>query len=216
MNELYKILIAAAVGFALSPITEIIKKSIETKQSRKKLIGKLDQALTTVNQAISTLNDTALKRSLYLNQRSLEVGIFILPYLRFPKIEDEYDKCYQELTKDEKDCISVAVHGIDHLIKLTEKIERHEVDLKNAQEGKTYKNELEIKMEMDSYYKRILSCEKAMIYTLISIRQNLKCALINQPNLKTDKEAFSSTAHELGIRFNLQWWPQLGLKNKTD
>ncbi|MGF7244053.1 hypothetical protein ABIC11_004509 [Pseudomonas oryzihabitans] len=209
MDDIYKILIAAAVGFALNPFTEVIKSSIATRDSKKKLINKLNASKVIVNDAIRTLHKTCTDREAYLNQNYLEQSVFNLPFIKTPNLQDDFDKCYLALSKNQKLIIEIVIFGLAHAKKLESKVERLDDSLKDGLTETPFTEELELKKAHNRYYKRILACEKAMLYTLVAIRKNLELAINDKPQNNTDAENLASAGEELGIDFNLSWWSHL-------
>lgn len=209
MDDIYKILIAAAVGFALNPFTEIIKSSIATRDTKKKLISKLNASKMIVTDAIRTLHKTCTEREAYVNQRWLKQSVFNLPFIKTPNLQDDFDKCYLVLSKNQRGIIEIVIFGLAHVKKLESKVERLDESLKDGFTENAYTIEDEVKKAHDRCYKRILACEKAMLYTLIAIRNNLELAINDKPQNNTDVENLASAGEELGIDFNLSWWSHL-------
>lgn len=214
MEDIYKILAAAVVGFVLSPLTEIIKTRIGISHSKKRLTDKIKLSTAILANAINTLNSTATKREDFIKSRTLEHQGFLLPYLKIPKLDDDFEKAYPSLSRNQREIIEIAIYGMAHLIKLEAKAEKADEDLKEALNETKYTDVKEIKETHNRYYKRILSCEKAMLYSLISIRKNLQLAVEDSQQKNTDSENFASTAEELGVKFNLSWWPNLSQKQE--
>lgn len=209
MDEIYKILIAAAVGFALNPVTEKIKSSIAARDKKKKLINKLTISTDILANAIRTLNTTCTLREAYINQNNLIHQVFLLPFIKTPNLHDDFEKCYLSLSKNQRNIIERVIHGLAYVAKLENKADKLDEGLKDVLNETQRTDIKEIKAAHDRYYKRILSCEKAMLYSLVSIRKNLELAINDKPQQHTDAENFASTSEELGITFNISWWPYL-------
>lgn len=209
MDEIYKILIAAVVGFALNPVTEKIKLIIAARENKKKLMHKLSISKDIFANAIRTLNKTCLQREAYINQNNLNHLGFSLPIIKTPNLHDDFEKRYLSLSKNQRDIIELVIFGIAHTTKLESKAEKFDESLKDVMNETKYTHTEEIKAAHDRYYKRILSCEKAMLYSLVNIRKNLELVINDKPQQNTEAENFSSTSEELGINFNLFWWPDL-------
>ncbi|MDT3419643.1 hypothetical protein QF008_001374 [Pseudomonas protegens] len=209
MDEIYNILIAAVVGFALNPVTETIKLSIAARDNKKKLINKLIISKDILANAIRTLNTTCTLREAFINQNDLNHPVFLLPFIKTPNLHDDFDKCYLSLSENQRNIIEVVIYGLAHATKLESKAEKFDDSLKDVLNETKYTDIKEIKAAHDRYYKRILACEKAMLYSLVTIRKNLELAINDKPQQNTDAENFSSTSEELGISFNISWWPYL-------
>ncbi|MBV4514916.1 hypothetical protein [Pseudomonas kurunegalensis] len=209
MDEIYKILIAAAVGFALNPFTEIIKKRIDIQHNHKKLNTKISTTITTLGNAITTLNKTCAQREAFLGSPFLSNEPFMLPYLDIPEMKDDFERAYPALSKNQRSLISLGIHGMSAVKKFEDKISKFEEDLRTKLNDTVYTSETDIKADHDKFYKRILACEKATLYSLITIRENFKLAASNKPQLYTDLENFKSAEQELGISINKSWWPNL-------
>ncbi|KTC37100.1 hypothetical protein AO265_23275 [Pseudomonas sp. ABAC61] len=209
MDEIYKILIAAAVGFALNPVTEKIKLILAARDKKNKLINKLIISKDILANAIRTLNTTCTLREAFINQNDLNHPVFLLPFIKTPNLHDDFEKCYLSLSKNQRSIIEIVIYGLVHVSKLENKAEKFDESLKDVLNETKYTDTKEIKAAHDRYYKRILSCEKAMLFSLVSIRKNLDLAINDKPQQHTDAENFASTSEELGIRFNISWWPYL-------
>lgn len=209
MDDVYKILIAAVVGFALNPVTEKIKLSIAARDNKKKIINKLNISKDILASAISTLNRTCSLREAYINQNDHNHSVFLLPFIKTPNLHDDFERCYLSLSKEQRKIIEVVIYGLAHVAKLESKAEKFDESLKDVLNETKYTDIKEIKAAHDRYYKRILACEKAMLYSLVTIRKNLELVINDKPQQNTDAENFASTSEELGISFNLSWWPHL-------
>jgi hypothetical protein len=209
MDDVYKILIAAVVGFALNPVTEKIKLSIAARDNKKKIINKLNITKDMLSNAISTLNRTCSLRETYISQNDHNHSGFLLSFIKTPSLHDDFEKCYLSLSKEQRKIIEVVIYGLVHVAKLESKAEKFDESLKDVLNETRYTDIKEIKAAHDRYYKRILACEKAMLYSLVTIRKNLELAIHDKPQQNTDAENFASTSEELGISFNLSWWPHL-------
>lgn len=209
MDDTYKILLAAAVGFILSPLNEITKQWIGTKLIVKKLDKKIRNAILVLNNAISGINSTALEREQHIAKRDLESTVFILPYLQFPKMEEDTEKSFSALSENKHRLLNIAMSGLDHIKKLTDKIGEIEEELRNEIHTKNYNHEKIEKEDLNKFHRRILSCEKAILYSLVTVRQNFKLALKDAESTNTDRANIINASEELDITIKLSWWPHL-------
>ncbi|MFJ2527309.1 hypothetical protein [Pseudomonas helmanticensis] len=209
MDETYKILFAALVGFTISPLNELLKKYIETWLCKKKLMRKIDSAIRSSTTAIKTLNKTSIDRGEYIKKKKIEDTLFIQPYIRFPKMEDDIEKSYATLSEIQKDSIDIAIAGLSHISKIEERIHRLHENIRDTIHDKTYKGESFSKEDQNTYYRRILSAEKAMIYSLVSVRQRFISAKNNTPMTTTDLENIRLASKELGITIDTSSWQHL-------
>ncbi|QYN02760.1 hypothetical protein K1T36_06280 [Pseudomonas protegens] len=214
MDEIYKILIAAAVGFALSPLNDGLKNAITTRRSYKKLTSKLITSNRTLKNSIRDLHNNAQKREDYIRTpKAPDNGIvFITPNLRLPDIEKEIEEAYNRLSDDQKSLIIILSGAKQHITKLLNKIENQEEDLRDFLHQKyqikqePYNSETERK-EANTFYKRILSCEKAIIFTACTAYSTIEKILNNKPQLATNHQMLTKISEELGIRLRMDWWP---------
>lgn len=214
MEDIYKILAAAAVGFVLSPLTEIIKIRIGVSHSKKRLMDKLKLSETILANAITTLNTTATMREAFIKSEPLYHQGFLLPYLKTPNMDDDFEKAYPRLSRNQVSIIGIVIYGLMHVAKLEAKAEKADESLKEVLNETKYTEEKEIKEAHNRYYKRILSCEKAILYSLVTLRKNIQLAIKDSPQHYTDAENFTSTAEELGVKFDLSWWSSLSPKQE--
>lgn len=206
MDDIYKILGAAAVGFVLNPLSELIKVRIGIFHSKKRLLNKLKLSEVVLANAINTLNKTSTMREAFIESSNLNHQGFLLPYLKTPKLDDDFEKSYPRLSRNQISIIEIVIYGMAHVAKLEAKAEKADEQLKDTLYGIETTCRKEIKETHDKYYKRILSCEKAILYSLVTIRKNVQLAIKDSPQHFTDAENFTSTALELGVKFNLSWW----------
>lgn len=206
MDDIYKIFAAAAVGFVLNPLSDLLKVKIGIFHSKKRLLNKLELSEVILSNAINTLNKTSTMREAFINSSDLNHQGFLLAYLKTPKLEDDFEKAYPHLSRNQIHIIEIVIHGMAHVAKLEEKSEKADEKLKEAlYEIKTTCCD-EIKEIHNKYYKRILSCEKAILFSLITIRKNIQLAIKDSKQNSTNLENFNSTSEELGVEFNLSWW----------
>jgi hypothetical protein len=209
MDETYKVLFAALLGFMISPLNELIKKHIETWLCKKKLMVKVDGAIRNLSTAIKTLNKTSIDRQEYIKKTKTEDTTFIRPYLKPLKMEDDVEKSYTRLSETQKDSIDIAISGLSHVSKIEDRITKIHEDMRDIAHDKAYKDESFSKDDQNRYHKRILSAEKAMIYSLASIRQRFISAKNNTPMDTTDLENLELTSKELSITIDTSSWKHL-------
>lgn len=212
MDEIYKILIAAAVGFALSPLSELLKRKIETKQSKNRLIEKLEQSLDIIDPAIIGLNNSALAHEQNIYNQSYAEKQFRIPFLRLPKIDEEFEKSYQSLSKKQRTSISIVLQGVHYAEDSIKNLINLTVDFSNLQNEYNREPSPENTSRLKHSYAQILQKEQSLINILISIRHNLKISISDKQSSLTDSEVVLSTSEELGVLIKLSWWPHLDSK----
>lgn len=216
MEETYKILIAAAIGFILSPANDWIKHKISAKQSRKKLITKLKLSIGILKNSIPELHNTAIKREKYIktHHRQIEDILFITPNLNFPNMEKEIEECYSSLSSNQQNLITIMLGAFKHTSKLLGKMERHDEGLREYLYEKYQINQEDYdaathKKEANNYYSRILSCEKALIITTLTTYSTIEKILSDTPQLSTNMEIAIKVSDELGVNLRTDWWGYL-------
>ncbi|EUB85288.1 hypothetical protein [Pseudomonas sp. GM30] len=209
MDETYKVLFAALVGFMISPLNELLKKYIETWLCKKKLMVKIDSAIRSLGTAIKTLNQTSIDRQEYIKKEKNDDTAFMQPYLKVSKMEDDVEKSYTRLSENQKYSIDIAISGLSHVSKIENRITQIYEDMRDTAHNKAYNGESFSKDDQNRYHRRILSAEKAMIYSLVSIRQRLISVKNNIPMDTTDLENLEFTSKELSIVIDTATWKHL-------
>lgn len=124
-------------------------------------------------------------------------------------MEDDIEKSYARLSEIQKDSIDIAISGLSHVSKIEERITQLYEDMRDTIHDKTYKGESFSKDDQNRYHRRILSAEKAMIYSLVSVRQRFISAKNNTPMTITDLENLELTSKELSIIIDTSSWKHL-------
>lgn len=216
MDETYKILIAGAVGFILSPLNDGIKNLIYTWRSKRKLIQKLKISHGIMKNSIPGLNGTAQKREAFIKEfRGPENGeAFTTPTFRFPDIEKEIEDAYSLLSNNQKHLLVILVGAQQHIAKLMDKIEKQEEDLREFLHQKYQINQEDyssttVKNETNNFYRRILSCEKAIVFTACTVYSTTEKILADVPQLATNEQMLRNVSESLDITLRMDWWPYL-------
>ncbi|MGY2173870.1 MULTISPECIES: hypothetical protein [Pseudomonas] len=214
MNDIYKILLAAAVGFLLSPLTEVLKSKISARQNKSKLKTKLTTFETILCRAIPSITETIKNRERFIKAPEKYLGtVFITPNFRFPKIESNIDNAYDMLSTSQRrgllDLESQAAHIKDMLKKLYSIEEECKSTIyKKANIEKIITQEAEIRDIEKEHYTRAIACEKAILYTAACMLGTLRRAINNDSSLPKDIDTIEKVSKELDIDIDLNWWPQ--------
>ena len=213
MEDTYKILIAAAVGFAIAPLSDLLKSKISSHLTKRKLITKLKLSIRILESSIPILNETVIKREHYIgtNYKKLQPVTFVNPPFFLPNIESDIENCYNILSENEKKLLHIALPFNEHIKTYENKITKYQDDHRDFTHEKYTVNKADIssehiKKETDNCYKRIISVEKALLYTTICLHEILKNASSNSLQLATDEEILRKSEAELGLTLDLSWW----------
>lgn len=213
MDDTYKILIAAAVGFAVAPLSDLLKSKVSSHLTKKRLSTKLKLSIRILETSIPTLNETAKNREIYIKTgyRQVKPATFINPSFSLPKIETDIENCYSILSENEKELLHRALPFNEHIKNLEDKIAKYQDNYRDfTHEKYTVRKEdvwrSTLKTEANNSYKRILSVEKALLYTVICLHEILKKAISDSPQLLTNEEILRKSEIDLGIKLDLSWW----------
>lgn len=215
MDELYKILLAAAVGFFLSPITEMLKIRISSKQHKSTLITKLKTFDSILCKSIPTLVTTINDREDFINnQTTSSEKIFITPNFNFPKIESNIENAYLALSDIQRNALPAIESQATYIKELIAKLllienERKTTLHKKVNIDKEATKEQDIREIDKEHYKRIVSCEKAILYTSACMLATVRRSIKNDSIQPKDADAIKQASIEFGLEIDMNWWPNL-------
>ncbi|NMZ24999.1 hypothetical protein HBO02_21505 [Pseudomonas proteolytica] len=212
MNDIYKILVAATVGFLLSPLTEILKTLISSRQQKSKLIAKLKTFEIILCRAIRTTTKTIKDRESFIENPEKHLSTaFIIPNFNFPKIDSNIDSAYHMLSSSQRSMLlDLESQGIGiekHLKKLSNIVEEckstiyHKVNI-----TKEIKEILEVRDIEKEHFTRALACEKAILYSAACMLATARRIIKNDPKNPNDRDTIKDISDELNIEIDLNWW----------
>ena len=214
MNDIYKILLAAAVGFLLSPLTEILKSKLSARQQKSKLETKLKTFETILCRAIPSITETIKNREIFIRSPEKYVGtLFITPNFIFPKIESNIDNAYDMLSSSQQRGLLDLESQAAHIKNMLKKLRSIEDECKStiyskANIEKIITQESEIRDIEKEHYTRAIACEKAILYTAACMLGTLRRSINNDPSLPKDIDTIKNVSKELDINIDLNWWHQ--------
>lgn len=214
MNDIYKILLAATIGFMLSPITELLKARISLIQQKSKLIAKLEAFDTILCRAIPTITTTIINREQFIeNPEKYLSTIFITPNFNLPKIESNIDGAYHALSSSQRITLLNIESQATHIEKLLEKLRGIDEECKStiyqkANIKREITKEAEVREIEKEHYIRAISCEKAILYTSACMLATVRRAIKSDPTQPKDIDTIKQISDELEIKINLDWWQQ--------
>lgn len=199
MDDIFKVFGGVVVGFILSPLSEVIKHKVTSRQNKNKLLLKVKTQQNLLKSAIPMLDQTIKKRQEFINNPFNFSGYFSTPNLNFPSIEPNLENSYDSLSEFQRERLQILLSQFGHAQVLHTKIVGTTEALKELFKDRKVSSIIEVReLEADSC-KSALKSEIALLTIALHCYNNTVMILENKDQSKNEEQLLSQAISKFKI-----------------